>query len=87
MSSLPKNYWFKRRRYGLGWYPVTYQGWLAIAVYVTVVLVLPFTVDSSQALPVVGFATLLLVGLCYAKGPKPRWRWGKSSSDDPSQDW
>jgi len=87
MSSLPKNYWFKRRRYGLGWYPVTYQGWLAIAVYVTVVLVLTFTVDSSQALPVVGFATLLLVGLCYAKGPKPRWRWGKSSSDDPSQDW
>ena len=87
MSSLPKNYWFKRRRYGLGWYPVTYQGWLAIAIYVTVVLVLTFTVDSSQALPVVGFATLLLVGLCYAKGPKPRWRWGKSSSDDPSQDW
>ena len=87
MSSLPKNYWFKRRRYGLGWYPVTYQGWLAIAFYVTVVLVLTFTVDSSQALPVVGFATLLLVGLCYAKGPKPRWRWGKSSSDDPSQDW
>ena len=87
MSSLPKNYWFKRRRYGLGWYPVTYQGWLAIAIYVTVALVLTFTVDSSQALPVVGFATLLLVGLCYAKGPKPRWRWGKSSSDDPSQDW
>ena len=87
MSSLPKNYWFKRRRYGLGWYPVTYQGWLAIAIYVTVVLVLTFTVDSSQALPVVGFATLLLVGLCYAKGPEPRWRWGKSSSDDPNQDW
>jgi hypothetical protein len=87
MSSLPKNYWFKRRRYGLGWYPVTYQGWLAVAVYATVVLVLTFTVDSSQALPVVGFATLLLVRLCYAKGPKPRWRWGKSSSDDPNQDW
>ena len=87
MSSLPKNYWFKRRRYGLGWYPVTYQGWLAVAVYATVFLVLTFTVDSSQALPVVGFATLLLVGLCYAKGPKPRWRWGKSSSDDPNQDW
>jgi len=87
MSSMPTKYWFKRRRYGLGWYPVTYQGWLAVVVYVTVVVASAFSVDSSQALPFIGFATLSLVGLCYAKGPKPHWRWGKSSSDDPNQDW
>ncbi len=28
--------WFKRRRYGLGWTPVTWQGWTVVVVVVAI---------------------------------------------------
>ena len=78
-------YWFKRRRYGWGWYPVTWQGWASVVIYVVVVL------GANSVLPVIGLpvlvvATLLLIYLCARKGPAPRWRWGASPSDDPNLD-
>jgi len=32
-------------------------------------------------------ATGALVALVMAKGPAPRWRWGKKSDDDPAEDF
>ena len=29
-----KQLWFKAKTYGYGWYPVTWQGWLVILIYV-----------------------------------------------------
>lgn len=34
-----KKFWFKRKRYGYGWAPSTWQGWLVIAVYVVGIFV------------------------------------------------
>ena len=28
--------WFKAKKYGYGWYPATWQGWLVILVYLTI---------------------------------------------------
>ncbi len=33
-----KKYWFKKRRWGYGWTPSTWQGWLAMAVSVGLIV-------------------------------------------------
>ena len=38
----PNGYWFKRKLYGWGWTPATWQGWFAIGVYVLLILGLGF---------------------------------------------
>ena len=32
-TTTPSTYWFKRRRYGIGWTPATPQGWLDVDVW------------------------------------------------------
>lgn len=93
----PEKYWFKRRRYGYGWTPVTWQGWTAITFYL--LLVALGALALSQAPPemlfieagiyaisvVVGAAVLLIVS--SKKGPKAKWRWGKTKNDNPREDF
>lgn len=83
------DHWFKRRRYGWGWTPVTWQGWITVLGALVLILlnsllltdriVTPtlITLFSINTLAVV----VLLVLISYLKGPKPRWRWGKSPKD------
>ncbi len=33
MSTRPKTLWFKAKRYGWGWYPVTWQGYLSTLLF------------------------------------------------------
>ena len=80
----PKHLWFKRKLYGWGWTPATWQGWLVIAVWLVVVLAFSFTVDESSPTREVMFTfilpvtllTVALIRICYKKGEKPRWQWG-----------
>jgi hypothetical protein len=80
----PQGFWFKRKLYGWGWVPATWQGWSVIVAYVMSILALAFTVDNNLSmqeviLPFVLPAlllTLLLILICYKKGEKPRWQWG-----------
>ena len=82
----PKGYWFKRKMFGWGWTPVKWQGWVVIALYVAIIIALAFTVESAQSGNEVGFMILLpvilltitLIRICYWKGEKPKWQWGKS---------
>lgn len=83
-------YWFKARRYGWGWTPVTWQAWVLLTIYaliltVSAVLLLPGTKDNAtNFVGVVAFiliflsATFLLIGICFKKGEKPGWNWGNS---------
>lgn len=82
--------WFRARRYGWGWTPATWQGWAVTAVYVAVVLTwtgyllanpdVPRRWGGSAALiaaaPVLVVSAALVV-VCWIKGERPRWRWGK----------
>lgn len=81
--------WFKRKLYGWGWTPVTWQGWMVIGVWLGLVLFFSLSIDETSPLrevvftfliPLV-FLTVLLIRICYLKGEKPRWQWGKDLGD------
>lgn len=80
--------WFRAKRYGWGWRPVTWQGWTVVAVWAAVFaawLVYRITsgieadkwfLDPGTMLG----ALLLIVALilvCLKKGERPHRRWGK----------
>ncbi len=83
-----KKLWFKRKRYGWGWTPVTWQGWLSVIVFVVLIAwnasrANDASFSNGDALlsivPQTFFLLLALLGLTYWKGEKPRWSWGKST--------
>ena len=78
----PKGYWFKRKLYGWGWVPVKWQGWLTILTYIillaiSVALIQENDHEIGKNLIVMLFFTILLIWICYKKGEKPKWSWGK----------
>jgi hypothetical protein len=85
-----KPLWFKRKLYGWGWVPVTWQGWAVIALYILLILLITPNLkpDSTFSdvwknfiLPV-AILTFFLIYICYKKGEKPKWQWGKDKGDD-----
>jgi len=81
----PEGYWFRRKVWGWGWVPATWQGWATLAVFI-VVLVLMLTSFLSIPKPrnaeavyfvgkVILWAVLLLI-VCYTTGEPPKWQWG-----------
>ena len=76
-----KGYWFPAKRYGWGWgIPVTWQGWVVLAVYVALIAVAarlypPSLVPARFAACLVGLSCVV-VAVCWATGEPPRWRWG-----------
>lgn len=88
-----KKIWFKRKLYGWGWTPCTWEGWLVIFVYIILLLSLiltkkqdiPGNPDSGSnflvfATPII-LLTISLIIIAYKKGEKPRWQWGKRIED------
>jgi hypothetical protein len=78
-------YWFKRKRYGWGWTPSTWQGWLVLAGFLVVVWVnfMRFDIQPGThgTLPVefileTIFLVAALLYICWKKGEPPRWQWG-----------
>lgn len=81
-----KHLWFKAKNFGWGWYPVTWQGWLVLAVYLLNMyyrfeFLKPEVVSGIQVgirfLFDVAIPTLALLFICYLTGEKPEWRWGR----------
>lgn len=81
--------WFKRKRYGWGWTPATWQGWTVTAVYIILILILGLRVDKdTEFVEVILFfivptivLSFLMIGVAYKKGEKPCWQWGKDIND------
>ncbi len=77
--------WFKRKTYGWGWYPATWQGWLITAIYIALVLLFALTLDETspprELFFTFGIPVLLLsiafIRLAYRMGEKPKWQWGE----------
>lgn len=89
----PEGYWFKRKLYGWGWTPATWQGWLVTILYIILVLLFAFTVDEQSSgkevmftfvLPLV-LLTVTLIRICYKKGQKPKWQWGLPKNESQDQ--
>lgn len=76
--------WFRAKRYGWGWYPLTWQGWLILVMYVFGLL--GFAIEARQNIKTGNLTinfwinyvvlTSLLIAICYLKGEHPHWRWG-----------
>jgi hypothetical protein len=80
----PKGYWFKRKLYGWGWTPATWQGWAVTLFYIILVLLLALTIDKSSPdtqvmptfVPPIVLLTVVFICIAYKKGETPRWQWG-----------
>jgi len=84
----PKGYWFRRKLYGWGWVPATWEGAL---VTIAAALAIGFTFANFSLKvqtwnvaqqDVTDFITNLLIAvvglalILYWKGERPRWQWG-----------
>jgi hypothetical protein len=82
--------WFKAKRFGWGWTPATWQGWLILAGFVAGIAASAFAIlGAGQVVTVhqwmafyaaIAVESLSLIVICYKTGERPRWRWG--SHDD-----
>ena len=79
--------WFRPKRFGYGATPVSWQGWLIIALFVaglvadvTLVPTLFAVRETRRVVSIAGAAVLVaaLLWVTLAKGAGPwRWRWGE----------
>lgn len=83
-----KQLWFKRRRYGYVWTPVTWQGWLTIAVFlVAVFAAVPFLSSHSDKKDVgallifLAYIAVLLVAMVVICIKKAQSRHGAGARD------
>jgi uncharacterized membrane protein YhaH (DUF805 family) len=74
-----KKIWFRRKIYGWGWYPSTWEGWLVILAWVAIFIPIVSLMreDSILKFILIILITALLIFICYKKGEKPKWQWGK----------
>lgn len=77
--------WFRRKTYGWGWTPITWEGWFATAMLFVVPLTIRFSLKGlgiprdaqyfyAWASAPILFMVLTL--LCFRFGEKPKWQWG-----------
>ena len=90
----PQGYWFKRKVFGWGWTPATWQGWLVMVIFVTAVILFGFDLaaipepTSSDFLiffTKIIVAIAIIIFIAYWKGEKPKWQWGIPKNDSPTQ--
>ena len=75
-----KQFWFPAKKYGWGWgIPNCWQGWLVYTAYLVLLCGGAFFISKERELFSVYTVVLsiVLIIICYLKGEKPRWRWGK----------
>lgn len=80
------NLWFKQKRYGWGWIPCNWKGWVVLGVYLSALAAYPYMADYGfveyeKTMLVFWLFTILWTAsfffILIKKGEKPKWRWGK----------
>ena len=78
--------WFISKRYGYGWVPITWQGWLTTAgsialiactAFLTIEKPAPTSYDALLFFKGVISVVFVTLYICYKKGERAYWRWGK----------
>jgi hypothetical protein len=84
MNTNSPRYWFRAKRYGLGWgLPLAWQGWVFLLAWIVTVLVghrLLLPADKVLRWTFTGAMLILLLVVCYWKGEPLGRRW--NSGDD-----
>lgn len=85
-----KNKWFKRKLYGYGWTPATWQGWFTLVIFLGFNIWNFLRIDSQSHsvsdtlinfVPVFFVTTFILILICIIKGEPARFQWGKRIED------
>lgn len=85
MDVTEKKIWFRAKKYGYGWYPVTWQGWVITLLYLNLITIVTVGINNREGtvlstLISFGFffipATFIFLAICYHKGEVAKWRWG-----------
>jgi hypothetical protein len=78
-----KKLWFKRKLYGYGWTPCSWEGWLVVFIWVVFFVIAMSNIDheSFKNILFIILSTAFLILVSYKKGEKPRWQWGKRIED------
>ncbi len=80
-----KKLWFKAKRYGYGWYPCSWEGWLTLFIFIGLMSLNFLRIDQIShsvsdtlinILPETFLLVAILIIICIEKGEKARWRWG-----------
>lgn len=81
---MEKKLWFRRKRYGFGWYPSTWEGWVVIFIWVIFFASFMAKMDHEwlKNLLFIFVSVSLLIYICYRKGESPRWQWGGKDNKD-----
>ncbi len=78
--------WFKRKDYGYGWTPCSKEGWIVMLLFVLLTFLTAGIFKSAAKsdgeflilfLPSEILFSILLIFVCYKKGEKPKWQFGK----------
>ncbi len=76
-------YWFAAKEYGWGWFPATWEGWAVTGVFVLSVVAWALAVPPKESLKKflfgVGVCGCVFIGIAWATGAPPEWRWGAGS--------
>ena len=72
-----KKLWFKRKRYGWGWYPSSWEGWFVILIWAGFFTSFVVKMDHEWLKNniLIAISVIILIWICYKKGEKPRWQW------------
>lgn len=84
--------WFRAKRFGWGWFPITWQGWAVTVAYAVLYILLGIlfgafapavATEGGSALEgsvlfisLIVLVTASLLAICYRHGERPKWRWG-----------
>ncbi|MDO8564383.1 MAG: hypothetical protein Q7R88_00100 [bacterium] len=87
----PEGYWFKRKLYGWGWMPVRWQGWAVLVIFAVLFTLNVLRLDAGSHsvsdarvmfAPSTVILVLILIGICWKTGEKPKWQWGLPKKDE-----
>jgi len=94
MDSTEKK-WFRRKTYGYGWTPASWEGWLVTLLYLVFIVgaaqfygvYLKLGLTEEKRLTIffflsVALATAILIKIAVVKGETPRWQWGNKKIDN-----
>ena len=85
--------WFRRKTYGWGWTPITWEGWFVTFVVVVIPLIIRLTLKALEfekstqyfyTLASVPILLMFLILVCFRFGERPKWQWGIKKTDRKS---
>ena len=73
--------WFKSKRFGWGWQPCSWEGWVVTGVFVVLIIIASKIFLLRDEEDKFFFSMFVLIGLliiiCYKTGERPGWRFLK----------